>query len=136
MPNPLKGEVSIGLGKETFTLFYDVDTLCVAEDLLNLSTAEILSGVTARKVRMGFMRGLLWAGLRQHHPDLSLVEVGERFLGPGGIGVSGAQVKILDALAAAFPVAKDGGGEAAGEDPPPAADGTGSASSASGSTSG
>lgn len=127
MANRLKGEVSLPHGGDTFTLLYDIDALCAAEEVLDLSVQQILDGLSNHKPRMGFVRGLLWAGLRTDHPGLSLVEVGQRFLGPGGIGMREALVYIADALAKAFP--KPEKEAASGEaDPPTPEGGTGSAS--------
>lgn len=76
MANPVKGEVDFELDGRTFTLSYSIDSLCVLEDLLDLSVTEI-GRQMATAPRLGFLRAVLWAGLRDHHPGLEVVQVGE-----------------------------------------------------------
>lgn len=133
MANPLVGEVVLPLGEATYTLQYDVNALCEAEEALDASVEEILERITAKRPRMVVLRGLLWAGLRRHHPALTVEEVGQRFFGPGGLGTHGVMPYVGEALRLAFPKPGDGEGASGEADPPPATpDGTGSASSASG----
>jgi hypothetical protein len=134
MGNAVKGEVSFAQGGDTFTLVYDVDALCVAEEALDMAVEDILAQLNAKRRKMGVVRAVLWAGLRRHHPELTLLGVGQTFFGPGGLGILGAIVYIADALNKAFPKPVADGEAASGEadPPPPAADGTGSGSSVSG----
>lgn len=76
--NPIKGEVAFEVSGATYILVYTIDALCALEDRLNLSVEEI-----GRKMggspRIGFLRSVFHAGLREHHPALTERETGELF---------------------------------------------------------
>jgi hypothetical protein len=118
MANPLRGEAAIKAGGVDYTLVFDINALCEAEDALGIDTGAILdalAGNTAMKVT----RALLWAGLQRHH-SCHLLEAGEI---AQLAGARAAKAAVVKAIAAAFPSANDKG---VAENPPAAADGDGS----------
>lgn len=57
---------------------FSVNALCELEDHLGMPVAKIASGMeNPENVRMSTVRALVWAGLRDHHPDLQLREAGD-----------------------------------------------------------
>lgn len=112
MANALRGEVSFEADGQTWTLRYSQDALCELEGALDKSIIEICADFESwktdpRKMRMAPVRALLWAGLREHHPDLSLKEAGELMAPAGGIA------KVLEmttrAMTLAWPQAETKG---------------------------
>jgi hypothetical protein len=101
MANPLRGEVDLVVGEKTYLLRLSINGVVEAETLLDKSVNEIIQSID----RMGTLRALLWAALREHHPSLSLFDAGDI------IGIAGAEnvgFKVGEAIKAAFPEAKGG----------------------------
>lgn len=125
MGNSKKGEVSFAVAGDRWTLRYTIDALCRLESELDRTFASItaeLQDIAA--ARLSTVRAVFWAGLVEHHPDLTVKQAGELMLAMGGTGA--ALTEIGKALAAAFPEAADG------ENPRmPDQDGTGPASTSS-----
>lgn len=101
MPNPAKGEVALRVGETDYTLRLSINAICEAEALLDKTVNEIIASLD----RVSTMRALLWAGLREHHKDVSLFDAGD-IIGAAGADVVGA--KIGEAIKAAFPQAEEG----------------------------
>lgn len=104
MANPVRGEVAFPRGDETMTLLFDINTLCMLEDKLNISAGEIAE-LAGPGMRLGFLRTLLWAGLHEHHGDLDLKAVGQII---HEAGVEKTAAKVIEALVKAFPAAEAG----------------------------
>lgn len=60
----------IHLGDQDFPLRYTVNSLCTLEEVTGYGLDQLL------KTSFSAVRGLLWCGLMEARPDLSLVEVG------------------------------------------------------------
>lgn len=73
MVNPKRGEVSLQIGETNYTLRLGRNALASAESVLGRTWPEIVRDLDGFAVQ----RGVLWAGLQQHHPKLSLLDVGE-----------------------------------------------------------
>lgn len=104
--NPHKGEVELRVGAETFTIRLAANALVIAEDLLDKGVSEIadmLSDATA--FRLGTARALLFAGLREHHPNLSLDDAGEII---GAIGIPAVVTKLGESMQTAFAQPEEG----------------------------
>lgn len=111
--NKIKGEVSFDTSKGPLTLVYNIDALCTLEDRLDLSVTEIAEKLGGN-LRLGFLRAVLWAGLRERHPGIDEKAAGEFIRELGGVAVGAL---VGEALAAAFaPEAASGS-----ENPPEAA---------------
>lgn len=103
MPNPLRGEVELRAGDKTYTLRLSTNALVTAETLLDKGVAEIGDMLSdPSSFRLGTARALLFAGLHERHPDLSLEDAGEII---GEVGIAGAVEKLGESMAAAFPKA-------------------------------
>lgn len=105
MANKSRGEVAFEAGGKTYTLRLSVNAIAEIEDLLGgLGIAEITASL-AKSPKLGTLRALVWGGLRQHHPDLSLFDAGDII---GDVGVTRTSEIIGESLAAAFPEATEG----------------------------
>lgn len=108
--NPLRGEVPLVLGKGEaairLTLKMGVNALCAAEPMLGKKSRAILDDIEDPRdgPALDTVRVLIWAGLRKHHPDYHLYQVGELIeeFGPAVFNRA-----ILDGLASAFGTAED-----------------------------
>ena len=99
--NPHKGEVTLEAGGETYTLRLAANALVIAEELLDKGVEEIAGMLSdAANFRLGTARALLFAGLREHHPKLSLEDAGEII---GEIGIPAVLNKLGESMQAAFP---------------------------------
>lgn len=105
MTNPLRGEVALVLGDRTLTLKLGINALCAAEPMLGKKARAILDDLedVVDGPAMDTIRVLIWAGLRTHHPEYHLTQIGEL------IEEHGAPLflrAILDGLASAFGTAE------------------------------
>lgn len=116
--NPALGDVRVtdADGGE-WTLRYDVNALCAAEDKLGAAVSELARRLEAEP-SMRDLRAMLWAGLQAHHPEVDEAHAG-RLLAPNDMADA-----IGRALGAAFPDAAP-----ADRANPPAAGGDGPSSS-------
>lgn len=138
MANPLKGEAAFTLGEgkaaKAYTLAYNIDALVQLEDVLNDDIASIGRKFATGMRRLGFVRAVLWAGLRTHHPELDLKAAGELLAEPEAADIISA--KLLEAFGSAFPKAEDADPAARPPEGGRAAEpGTGSSSTANGDAS-
>jgi hypothetical protein len=78
--NPETGVVSFEASGEAYRLQFSIDAICTLEDLLDKSVADI--GVQMARGRIGTIRAALWAGLREHHPKVTLKDAGELLTEP------------------------------------------------------
>ena len=78
--NPQTGVVSFDVSGEAYRLQFTIDAICTLEDLLDKSVADI--GVQMARGRIGAVRAALWAGLREHHPKVTLKEAGDLLTTP------------------------------------------------------
>lgn len=79
MANREKGEVSFSSQGQTYTLRLSINALCELEDLMSTGDKRITVQDVTQRVNRGDMtaiRALLWAALREHHPALTLKDVG------------------------------------------------------------
>lgn len=97
--NPETGVVSFDASGEAYRLQFSIDAICTLEDLLDKSVADI--GVQMARGRIGAIRAALWAGLREHHPKVTLQEAGDLLTDPALKG--GKVVELIgQALKLAF----------------------------------
>jgi hypothetical protein len=106
MTNPLRGEVALTLGATTLTLKMGVNALCTAEPMLGKKARAILDDLEDKieGPALDTIRVLIWAGLRKHHPDYHLIQIGELIEEFGSPVFAEA---LLKGLASAFGVAED-----------------------------
>ena len=104
MANKERGEIDLVAGGKTYTLRMSINAVADMENLLDKGINDILAMVRdPTDFRIGTWRVLLWGALREFH-KLTLEEAGEIM---GVAGVEQVVAKIGEALAAAFPEAKD-----------------------------
>lgn len=133
MANRLRGEATLSIDGVDYTLVYSMPALIALEDVLDTSIMEILVTMNKRAQRLGFVRAMLWAGLREKHPEVSLDRAAE-LIGEAG-GMLAVNAVMLAAFQRAFPAAADDEPGPRKPSPATAAAGTSSASSNSGSSS-
>jgi hypothetical protein len=88
MANPQRGEVPLMVGDRAFTLVLDFDALCHLEDVLSANGQVVTAQEAiyhAMRSSLKYTRALLWAGLRRHHRDVSLIDAGELISDLGGV---------------------------------------------------
>jgi len=107
MANPNRGQVDLEVGSKTYTLSFSINAMCELEDELGEPIAVIAAGLNnPAGVKVSIVRALVWAALRDHHPDIDLKAAGELVSEAGLVDVMAAVGK---AFANAFPA---GGGKA------------------------
>lgn len=106
MANPNRGQVALKAGDRDYMLSYSVNSLCELEDELELPIASIVTTMqTPDKLRMTFVRALVWAGLQDHHDDVSIKDAG---LIIGDAGFQPSMEAVREAFKLAFPDAQKG----------------------------
>ena len=104
MTNKIKGEVALTHEGRNYTMRLDMNALADFEGATGKNALEVLS---SDKVGVQDMRALMHAGLQAHHEGLTLREAGEIL--QSNMGALG------EAVAAAFPEAKEGNAKPAGK---------------------
>lgn len=125
MANRARGEATLTLEDGTvMTLAIDHNAMAEMEDAADGVTAdELFQGMR----RVKYMRAILFGALRQHHPEITLVQAGDLLSEGERVGVA-----IGEALERAFPQAFDEARKAVKEGephPPVRSAGTGMRSS-------
>lgn len=83
MANPHKGEVDFEItntdgAAQTYTLRFSANALCELEDVLDMGINVIATQLSdVKDLRLKTVRAVFWAGLRDHHPGVTLREAGE-----------------------------------------------------------
>lgn len=77
MANGFKGEVSLQHEGETYEMVLDFNALCDFEGETGKNALTALQGFEDGNINASDMRALMWAGLRQKHPEITLREAGE-----------------------------------------------------------
>jgi hypothetical protein len=80
MANPHKGEISVDLEGQTYTLALTLNAMVDVEALFGLSFDEVIS-LAATKGSATHLRALVWAMLRKHHPTITLEQAGDLVTG-------------------------------------------------------
>lgn len=112
MANPHKGEATLKAKDVEYVLRYSSNAIVELENALDRGFTDIALEMTTwaknpKAMRVGTMRAVLWAGLRERHPDITLEQAGDLLLDGGGMFVI-AQ-KVSEALTLAFPQAETKG---------------------------
>lgn len=107
-------DVQFEAGGKTYSLRYTIGAIVTIENRLNKSFGQLAEDMQDPKtLRIGTVREMLHAGLKYHHPRISLEDAGELMLAAGGIGV--ILPSIANAITAAFP--EQEGGSQGTQDP-------------------
>lgn len=108
---------------DEFTMLFSIRGIMAAEDAGGAGFGELIQG--AAQGRLGYLAGLIYGGLKVHHPGLTLEETWALMDGPDGAELGKA---LWPAIESAMPNRKAGP-----ENPPVPRGGTGTRSSARGS---
>lgn len=76
MANPLRGEVDLTVGEQTYVLRLQANAMVEAETITGYGMGEIIAKMQASP-NVGLLRGLLWAAMREHQPKATLADAGE-----------------------------------------------------------
>lgn len=77
MTNPHRGDTSIKVGGEDFTLCYDLNATQQVFERLGVDSFEkMTAGIAVDKLGVGDIIYILWAGLQRHHPEMTVKDVG------------------------------------------------------------
>jgi hypothetical protein len=109
MANKQVGDVPFTVGDEIYTLRLDVNALAEMEDALSTDDKVVTSfQVMARAERgqISALRAVMWAGLRRHHPKITLDEAGDLIQRMGG--PAGVEKTLKQATTAAMPESEEG----------------------------
>jgi hypothetical protein len=78
MTNSFRGEVPLQVGETTYTLRFSANALCELEDALGMGINKIAAQMAdPETMRMKTVMTVVWAGLRDRHPDITLAQAGE-----------------------------------------------------------
>ena len=100
MANRHKGQADLTVGDKTYTLVFDINSLCEVEYILDKPTDAILRSLV-RSPPVHVVRALMWGGLRTHHPEIDLLGAGQIIEKIGGAGP--ALDALGEAMKASFP---------------------------------
>lgn len=108
MANRERGEVSLQIGERTYTLALTIDAMVSLEEMFStpekaMTFTEIMA--LADKGSMKHLRGLIWAVLQAHHPEIEVSQVSALVAESGGI--PGMYAKLQQLSGAAAPDARD-----------------------------
>lgn len=129
MANKERGELTFVAGPNRYVLRLTTNSCCELEELAGRLWPSILSGGQRGSLRD--VRFILWAALREHHPDLATIDqagiqtVGKVIDAGGGVLGIHAQVRALLALNADSGEKVEDSPGNAGARPPAAQAGTG-----------
>lgn len=106
--NQHKGDVELKVGDVSYVIRYSIDAICSLEQEMDKGFPAIAADMgDPAKMRISAIRQVFHAGLREHHPDMTLQQAGELIVDAGGaVVVLGA---IGQAFNAAFPEKEAGG---------------------------
>ena len=127
MANALRGEVDLPVNGKTYTLRFRNNAQAEVTNLLGMGLNSVLAAMAPGDLRPDVLRAVVWASLREFHPDLSLFDVSDLIDDAGQNAVLAA---MGEAFTLAFPDAPAGS-----KTNPPRPSGTGKASSPGGSRS-
>jgi len=79
MANGFKGEIALTYEGQSYTMVLDFNALCDFEGETGKDALATLEGMDAGKASVTDLRALMWAGLRQRHPEMTLQLAGSIF---------------------------------------------------------
>lgn len=100
MANPIRGEVAVVADGNTYTLRLGMNAIVEIETALDIGIAQVTALFQGEGLKVGNMRLVLWAALRERHPDLTLEDAGDIM---GHMGLADTIAKLGEAMQAAFP---------------------------------
>lgn len=111
-------DVQFSLDGKPFTLRFSAKALAALQDHWQLDNLDQVAGklgeIEAGALTVGDAAALLWAGMRSHHPDLTLDDATDLL---DGVGIANFEALLSQAITAA---SSGGGGSAPANPPRPA----------------
>ena len=104
MANPIRGEVDLIAGDQTYTMRMSINAIVNLENHFDMGInqiAELLAD--AKGMRIGNLRTIVLHTLKEHHPELTDEAAGEVI---GRAGFDATAAAIQQAMILAFPTAK------------------------------
>ncbi|SEI10103.1 gene transfer agent family protein [Paracoccus alkenifer] len=98
MANSFRGEVTLTHDGQDYTMVLDFNALCEYEDATGDSWNGFFERLDSGAIRATELRTMVWAGLRSHHPDITLPQA--------GAVLSSNSDAVIRAAAAALPPEK------------------------------
>ncbi len=99
MANAHLGQVALTAGDKEYRVSYGVNALCELEEAFDKSVQKIVDqDLNGANVSMRAVRRVVWAGLIDQHPEITLKEA-------GAIADSAGVQACMDAISAAFKLA-------------------------------
>jgi hypothetical protein len=103
MANRQRGEVAFEADGKAHVLRFDTNRLCDLEDIFGMSVNEVIDLLKdQKKVRLGTVRKLVWAGLGGK-AVMSVEEAGDVV---SALGIQAAMEKVGEAMILAFPASE------------------------------
>lgn len=101
MANPIRGEVDLVAGGETYRLRLSINAIIEVETLLDVTIMQVADMFSSlQTVKAGNLRAVLWAALQENHPDIDLLGAGDIM---ALVGLPVIAAKLGESLQAAFP---------------------------------
>lgn len=72
-----RGEATLVLGKDSYTLHFDWNAVADCEEQLGSPFYDLFERIAAGRFGVLELRAFLWAGLRKRHPQVTLRQTGE-----------------------------------------------------------
>lgn len=78
MANKFRGDVSFESFEKTYTMRFSANALCEMEDALGMGVNAVATKLAnPESMRLTMVRSVFWAGLHDHHPEITLRQAGE-----------------------------------------------------------
>jgi hypothetical protein len=116
MANPHRGEATLRDGETEYRLRFHWNAAAEYEEVTGQTLSEALANVARRRVSAKAVRAMLWAGLREHHPEVTLAQAGQII---DHVGRTEANRVLGVALRYYFPELEDEGPPADPQPPAP-----------------
>lgn len=112
MGNAVKGIVDITVGEKTYKLQYSANGMCELESVAGCSAMKFLKTLqdnAKEDLSFGDVRLLFWAGLQEHHPQMTVRDAGKLITDMGGIAFAMQKAGEAVGLSMPDPQAAEGG---------------------------
>lgn len=105
--NPLRGEASVEIRGQFYTLTYDVSAFITAQQATGMKMSEMINGFSEQPDDLIQLRALFWAGLQKKHA----LTIGEAESLMSDAGIVKTRVAVSNGLSAALGEKEGGDGE-------------------------
>jgi hypothetical protein len=116
MTNRIRGKVDFDVDGASYSLHFTANGMCELEAAAGCSAMAFLKRLEASAgddLSFGDVRLLFWAGLQEHHPDMTVRDAGALMTDMGGIAT--AMELTGRAVADSMPKPNEGGAAAKGK---------------------